>query len=86
LVLLVFHLMDNSFIQSHETAEPRKVTHVQQFEFIREHFMGIDRDSIVLSWLVRNGHHLASASLLYELQLNELLKLKLSKSSGILHL
>ncbi|XP_062227997.1 MLO-like protein 1 [Phragmites australis] len=30
---------------------PRKVTHVHQFEFIREHFKGIGRDSTVLSWL-----------------------------------
>ncbi|TVU36230.1 hypothetical protein EJB05_18155 [Eragrostis curvula] len=30
---------------------PRKVTHVYQFEFIREHFKGIGKDSIVLSWL-----------------------------------
>ncbi|KAL6840314.1 hypothetical protein ACP4OV_030124 [Aristida adscensionis] len=30
---------------------PRKVTHVHQFEFIREHFKGIGKDSIILSWL-----------------------------------
>ncbi|TVU36241.1 hypothetical protein EJB05_18166, partial [Eragrostis curvula] len=30
---------------------PRKVTHVYQFEFIRDHFKGIGKDSIVLSWL-----------------------------------
>ncbi|GJM92340.1 hypothetical protein PR202_ga08806 [Eleusine coracana subsp. coracana] len=30
---------------------PKKVTHVHQFEFIREHFKGIGKDSIVLRWL-----------------------------------
>jgi mlo protein len=30
---------------------PKKVTHVHQFEFIRERFKGIGKDSIILSWL-----------------------------------
>ncbi|GJM92240.1 hypothetical protein PR202_ga08685 [Eleusine coracana subsp. coracana] len=30
---------------------PKKVTHVHQFQFIREHFKGIGKDSIVLRWL-----------------------------------
>ncbi|KAL6616512.1 hypothetical protein ACP70R_038782 [Stipagrostis hirtigluma subsp. patula] len=39
-------------IQKDDTGNgPRKVTHVHQFEFIRERFKGIGRDSIILSWL-----------------------------------
>ncbi|KAL5226822.1 hypothetical protein ABZP36_015087 [Zizania latifolia] len=30
---------------------PRRVTHVHQFEFIRERFKGIGKDSIIISWL-----------------------------------
>ncbi|XP_008812868.2 MLO-like protein 1 [Phoenix dactylifera] len=30
---------------------PRKVTHVHQFEFIRDHFKGIGKDSLIHSWL-----------------------------------
>ncbi|CAM0884003.1 unnamed protein product [Alopecurus aequalis] len=30
---------------------PKKFTNVQQFEFIREHFNGIGKDSMILSWM-----------------------------------
>ena len=30
----------------------KKVTHVRQHTFIKEHFLGIGKDSIVLGWLV----------------------------------
>jgi len=45
--------------QSYGTAGQRKVTYVHQCEFIREHFKSIGRDSVILSWLVRNGSHVA---------------------------
>ncbi|KAE8767044.1 seven trans-membrane protein [Hordeum vulgare] len=33
---------------------PKKVNNVRNFEFIREHFKGIGKDSRILSWLVSN--------------------------------
>ena len=43
----------DEIIQSSGTAGSKKLTHVQQFEFIRERFNGIGKDSMILSWMVR---------------------------------
>lgn len=47
------------WVQFYGTAGQRNVTYVHQCEFIREHFKGIGRDLAILSWLVRNGSHVA---------------------------
>jgi hypothetical protein len=40
-------------MRSSGPAGSKKLTHVQQFEFIRERFNGIGKDSMILSWMVR---------------------------------
>lgn len=40
------------------TAGPKKLTNVQQFEFIRERFNGVGKESTMLSWMVRNASHI----------------------------
>lgn len=36
-------------------AVPKKITHVHQIEFIKNRFKGFDKDSSILSWLVRKA-------------------------------
>jgi hypothetical protein len=47
-------------IKSYEIAEPKKVTHLNQFEFIKKRFKGIGKDSTIFTWLVRNAFHMLS--------------------------
>jgi hypothetical protein len=40
-------------MRSYGPAGSKKLTHVQQFEFIRENFNGVGKESMILSWMVR---------------------------------
>ncbi|PKU60865.1 MLO-like protein 1 [Dendrobium catenatum] len=42
---------EDSIKKNDSGSVPRTIAHVHQFEFIRDHFMGIGKDSEILSWL-----------------------------------
>ena len=53
-------------INSYEIAGPKKVLPMHQVSFIREHYKGIGKDSMTLSWLVSDALTFATAiSFLY---------------------
>jgi len=51
---------------SYEIAGPKKVLPMHQVSFVREHYKGIGKDSMTLSWLVSDALTFATAiSFLY---------------------
>lgn len=53
--LLIIHMfiLNRWLLSGFASAASRKVTHVHQFEFIKDRFQGFGKDSVILSWLVR---------------------------------
>lgn len=66
-------LFVEGLIKSYEIAGPKKVLPVHQLSFIREHYKGIGKDSMTLSWLVSNAPMISTViSYLYTAKLHVL--------------